>query len=348
MLIAAGLSACLYSRQASQADQDAQARADHLLEQAPGALIVDTDVGNDDVLALLYLMQHPGVELRAITVVGTGLVHCEPGIRHINGLLELTASPEVPVSCGTETPLAAEHPFPEAWRLAADRLWGLNLPANDRLPSALSAPDLLAETLASAENSITVLALGPLTNLALALDAHPEIAAKIERLYIMGGAVEVPGNVYDESLGFDNRTAEWNLYADAAAAKIVFESGVSIVLVPLDATNYAPVNMDLFRRLGQNHSTRAATFTYDLFYINQGWIQSGGYYLWDTLTAAILTGEELADFSDYRLVVIAEPGPDFGRTALSPDGPLIRVAVWADADLFEALFLQTINLGASP
>ena len=320
-----------------------QTEINALLEKATGPLIVDTDMGNDDVLALLFLMQHPGVELQAVTVVGTGLVHCAPGIRNVQGLLELTQYADIPVSCGTEEPLDAEHAFPEAWRRAADRLWGLNLPANDRQPSPLPAPDLLAESLTDADQPITVLALGPLTNLAQAFKSNPQVIEKIERLYLMGGAVEAPGNVYDPSLGFDNRTAEWNIYADPLAARIVFESGVPITMVPLDATNYVPVRMAFFKRLQQHHPTRAGTFTFNIFYINQGWIQSGGYYLWDTLAATVLTANEVAEYKDYQVQVITERGPDFGRTKPSPEGASVRVAIWADAPLFEEFFLGVMN-----
>ena len=323
--------------------EHAQAETAALLGKPVGALIVDTDMGNDDVLALLFLMQHPGVDLQAVTVVGTGLVHCAPGIRNVHGLLELTQYPEIPVSCGTEEPLDAEHPFPEDWRNAADRLWGLNLPLNDRQPSPLAAPDLLIELLNGADQPLTFLALGPLTNLAQAFQSHPEVIEKIDRLYIMGGAVEASGNVYDPGLGFDNQTAEWNIYADPLAAAIVFESGVPITLVPLDATNYVPVNMTLFQRLQQQHLTRAATFTFNVFYINQGWIQTGKYYLWDTLTAAVLTAGEIAEYEDYTLQVVTERGPDFGRTKASAEGAAVRVTTWANTPLFEELFLRVMN-----
>ncbi len=311
--------------------------------QPPMELIVDTDLGNDDVLALLFLMQHPGVDLQAVNVVGTGLIHCEPGIKHVLGLLELSKYREIPVACGTEEPLDAEHAFPDAWRKAADHLWGLGLPLNKRQASPLSAPELLVETLMQAQKPLPVLALGPLTNLAQAFHAHPEVIDKIEHLYIMGGAVEVPGNVYDPSLGIDNRTAEWNLYADPLAARIVFESGVPITQVPLDATNYVAVNMPLYRNLGKVMNTRPAIFTFNVFYINQGWIQTGQYYLWDTLAAVVVTNPDVANYQDYHLQVITERGPDFGRTLATPDGTPVQVATWADAPLFEEIFVRVLN-----
>ena len=309
----------------------------------PARVLVDTDLGNDDVLALLFLMQHPGIELQAVTVVGTGLVHCEPGIQNVHGLLELADYADIPVSCGIEQPLGAEHAFPDAWRSAADRLWGLGLPHNDRQPAAQPAPELLAETLANADQPLSVLALGPLTNLAQAFQANPEVISKIERLYMMGGAVDVPGNVYDPNLGFENQTAEWNFYADTVAARIVFESGVPITLIPLDATNYVPVRMPLFNLLQQHHATRAATFTFDIFYINQGWIQSGQYYLWDTLASTVLTNPEVASYQDYDLQVVTDPGPDYGRTQVSTEGRPVQVATQPDSTLFEEIFLRVLN-----
>lgn len=337
------LASSVYLWQARLAAAQLESQAAALLAQPVGPVIVDTDLGNDDVLALLFLMQHPGVDLQAVTVTGTGLVHCQPGIRNVHGLLELVGYAEIPVTCGTETPLAADHEFPAAWRAAADRLWGLNLPLNQRQPAAQSAPDLLVDLLTNPAQPVTLVALGPLTNLAQAFQANPAIVANLKQIYIMGGAVTVPGNVFDPALGFDNQTAEWNFYADPLAAAQVFESGAAITLVPLDATNYTPVTPALFQRLQAHHPTRPATFTFNIFYINQGWIQTGKYYLWDTLAAAVSVAAPVARYQDYSLVVVAERGPDFGRTLPSPAGAPVRVAVWADAALFEELFIQLLN-----
>ncbi len=317
-------------------------QAANLLARDFGPLIVDTDMGNDDILALLFLMEHPGVDLQALTVVGTGLAHCDPGVRNALGLLELSQSPPVPVSCGSETPFGAEHEFPEAWRAATDRLWGFGLPTGGRQPDPRLAPDLIGEILHSATEPVTILALGPLTNFAQAFGNDPALVGKIGMLYIMGGAVEVPGNVYDESLGLDNKTAEWNVYADTVAARMVFESGVPITLVPLDATNYVPVDFGLYREFEARHGDRVSTFVFNIFYINQGWIASGFYYLWDTLAAAAMTAPELVAYQTYNLAVITESGPNFGRTAETEAGRPVRVATWADVLLFKALFVETL------
>jgi pyrimidine-specific ribonucleoside hydrolase len=208
-----------------------------LLNRDFGPLIVETDIGNDVILALLYRMEHPGVELQAVTVVGTGLAHCEAGVRNALGLLELSQSPQIPLTCGSETPFGAEHAFPQAWRVATDWLWGFGLPTGGRQPDPGAARELIADYLRRAEAAVTILALGPLANFAAVLQKETALVDKVGVLHFISNAVKVPGNVYDESLGFDNRPAEWVIHADPLAAHMVFESGVPITLVPLNATN---------------------------------------------------------------------------------------------------------------
>ena len=330
-------------RDAAARAATAEAEIANLLGREFGHVLVDTDMGNDDVLALLFLMEHPGVTLDAVTVVGTGLVHCEPGVRNVLGLLELSESPEIPVSCGSETPFGAEHEFPKTWRAGSDRLWGLNLPANGRQADIRSAPELIADYLRESAGPATILSLGPLTNFAEVFRTEPELVHKVGMLYQMGGAVEVPGNVFDEGLGFDNRTAEWNIYADPVAAKMVFETGVPITLIPLDATNDVPVDMGLFRQFEDRHETRVSTFVFNIFYINQGWIQSGFYYLWDTVAAAAMTSQEVVVYEAFNLEVVTDPGPDYGRTAVTDSGRPVRVAVGADPEIFKAMFVRVLR-----
>ncbi len=103
-----------------------------------------------------------------------------------------------------------------------------------------------------------MLTLGPLTNVALALQANPNLANRIDGVYVMGGAVHVPGNLDENVSG--NTAAEWNVYIDPHAANVVFASGVPITLVGLDATNHAPLTMDFYQRLERNQKTNATKF----------------------------------------------------------------------------------------
>jgi inosine-uridine nucleoside N-ribohydrolase len=159
----------------------------------------------------------------------------------------------------------------------------------------------------------------------------------------MGGAVSVQGNVGSSGAGIANEFAEWNIYIDPHAAGIVFDSGVPITLVPLDATQHAPVTMGFYQRLESLHSGAEATFVYDLLTANLGFVESGGAQFWDSLTATIATDESLATFETYELQVVEEEGVESGRTRPSPGGASVRVAVSANGPRFEDTFLSVLN-----
>jgi len=299
-------------------------------------------MAGDDWMAILYLLLHPDVNVIAITVTGTGEAHCSPGIRHALDLLMLAGRPEMPVTCGRNSPLMGDHAFPMEWRNQVDNLFDLSLPRNLNAPSDESAPELLARLLRESPQKVHIIALGPLTNIPEALEVDPALGQHLQMLTIMGGSVNVPGNV-GPSLNIDNKYAEWNIYADPHAAAVVLASVTPITLVPLDATRFAPVTMDFYKRIKSDRSTPAAEFVYRTLTQKENDIRQGWYYFWDPLAAAIATDESLANFQDLQLVVIDEEGPDSGRIMESGKGQMIRVAIWTDPARFEKLFLDTLN-----
>lgn len=305
-------------------------------------VIIDTDMAGDDWMAILYLLQRPDVNIVGITVTGAGEAHCDPGTHHALDLVMLAGRPHIPVTCGRESPLRGDHAFPLPWRNAVDDLLGLSLPQNPDRPSGDSAPELISRLLREADQELHIVALGPLTNIAEVFEADPSLNKNLKMLTVMGGAVNVPGNV-GPTLNIENRYAEWNVYADPHAAKIVFASVTPITLVPLDATQDAPVTMDFYNQLKKDRASPSAEFVYRILTWKENDIRQGGYYFWDPLAAAIAAGESIATFQNLPLVVIEEEGPESGRTLETQDGPIIRVAVSADAARFEQLFLDTLN-----
>lgn len=307
-------------------------------------VVIDTDMGADDQMAILFLLQRPDVSVQAIAVSGTGLAHCGPGTDNAAGLVALAGAGSIPIACGRETPLEGTRAFPDEWRADSDNAGGLSLPDGEP-PVDVAAPDLLAESISDLPGQIktTLLALGPLTNVADLLQQHPDIADKIERIVIMGGALDVPGNVAGSGPGLETyAAAEWNIFVDPLAAQIVFESGIPITLVPLDATGHVPLDRAFFRHLKQDHHTPEADALYEWLAANPGMMDSG-LYLWDQLAAAILVNPQLATFRDVTLSVVTEEGPDSGRV-IAAEGGSARAAVAADRACFEQVYLQTVNL----
>ena len=248
--------------------------------QTPKPVILDVDMAHEDMFSALFLLSHPSVDLRAITVSGTGEVHCEPGVKNALGLVAVSGHEEIPVACGRETPLTGDHEFPAEWRQAADTAYGVNIPTGGEA-SSLSAPDLIIDIAQSAEKPITIVAVGPLTNIAEAIQKEPEITAGIREIYVMGGALNVEGNVGNSGVGIENRYAEWNIYIDPAAANIVFNSGIPVILVPLDATRHVPVTRNFYNALGDQRDTPSASLVYELLTANLGFVDSGGFQFWE-------------------------------------------------------------------
>jgi pyrimidine-specific ribonucleoside hydrolase len=297
----------------------------------------------DDWMALLYLLRRPDVAVKAITVSGTGEAHCAPGVRHALDLVAFANRAMIPVACGRDTPLQGRHVFPTRWRAGVDSLLGLTLPTASTTQAPQSAVELLTSAIESSPHKVVVVTLGPLTNLAEAFQRTPSLVRNVRMVYVMGGALSVPGNISDAGAGINNRVAEWNIYIDPHAAQVVFTSGAPITLVPLDATNHAPLNASFYQRLQQDHATPVAGFVFDVLTKKQDIIQSGGYYFWDPLAAAVATDEGLATIQVQTLSVVEVEGPESGRTTPTLDGSSLRVAVFAQGARFERLFLDTLN-----
>ena len=314
----------------------------HPLAPARQPVIIDTDMAPDDWLAMLYLLRHSGVDVRAITVTATGEAHCAPGTRNALDLLALAGSPDIPVACGRATPLAGDHAFPDFWRDLVDNLVGLSLSPSPHNAVTVPAVDLLAEIIESSDQPVHILALGPLTNLGEVLQARPALASRLAMITIMGGAVHVPGNV-GASSGIDNDAAEWNIYIDPHAANLVLASGAPVTLVPLDATNDVPITPQFVARLAKQAHTPVARFAYDVLVRLESFISTGHYYFWDPLAAVLVTDEGVARYQTELLRVVEAEGPTCGQTQVDASGYPVRVAVAANRARFESLLLDQLT-----
>lgn len=181
--------------------------------------LIDTDVASDDAVALIMALRAPEVRVAAITTVA-GNVNVAQATRNALYTAELCGS-EVPVFAGAEKPLQREHQS-ATWFHGEDGFGDHNYPAPRRAAESKSAVDAIIDTI-EANPGMVVVTLGPLTNLALAVMKKPEIAARVGRCVVMGGAPCCEGNV--------TPAAEYNIWVDPEAARIVFLSGLPIEMV---------------------------------------------------------------------------------------------------------------------
>ena len=187
-------------------------------------VIIDTDPGVDDAVALLMALACPTLDILGITTVG-GNVPLARATRNTLALLEYAGRPDIPVYRGASRPLRGRFPYAREVHSPA----GLTrrLPNPTITPANINAVPFLADALSAAPDAITIIALGPLTNLARLLRRHPAAFRQAANIVVMGGGVNCPGNVTPR--------AEFNFYSDPTAARLVLESGVPITLVDLAA-----------------------------------------------------------------------------------------------------------------
>ncbi|MCM2680205.1 nucleoside hydrolase [Echinimonas agarilytica] len=270
-------------------------------------VIFDNDMAIDDWAALLYLLHHPNADIKAITVASSGESRCQPGLSNTASLLDLvpnTAS-DIAFSCGDSEPLDGYAVFPEPWRVDSDTLSGVPLKPSSRTPSAMHAADLIHHTLMQQTESTVLIATGPLTNIAQWIERYPADIHKVERLVIMGGNLDVKGNIIVPGFtdGHPNTQAEWNIFVDPMSADLVFASDLNIELVGLDVTNSVRVTSKVAADFKRQVSTPAAQFWDDVLDKNDWFIESGEYYFWDTLAALIAMYPELCqgDFKQLKV-----------------------------------------------
>lgn len=193
-------------------------------------IIIDTDPGQDDAVAILLALASPELDVLGITAVA-GNVPLPLTQKNALKICELAGKPETKVYAGAPRPLVrplvtAEHVHGKTG------LDGPELPEPAMRLQDENAVDFIVETLlAEASGTVTLCPLGPLTNIALALVREPAIASRIERIVLMGGGYFEQGNV--------TPSAEFNIYVDPHAADVVFRSGVPITMMPLDVTHKA-------------------------------------------------------------------------------------------------------------
>lgn len=336
------LTACAGGAEVSEpTTAPATVTTDPVFEPADGplAVVLDGDFGPDDMMALLYLLQVPDVEVLAVTVSGTGLAHCPQGAANALAILTHVGHADIPVGCGQPDPMAGSNAFPEEWRAGADGL--AESLGVDMVPMGehADAVDLLIETIESSDRPVHLLVLGPMTNIAAALESRPQIIDDLARIVAMGGALEVGGSVAP------TYRAEWNLWVDPVAANTVLASGVPVELVPLDATNDVPATVFFYEALKLERHTPAAELIYKYFTRNAYNLEGGSYFFWDPLAAVSMVKPDVITAQLREVTVVEQPGDEIGALIEQPDGVEARVGLSADRATFEETFLSMINGG---
>lgn len=295
-------------------------------------VLFDHDGGVDDLLSLMMVLAMPHIELVGVVVtpadcfIGPATASTLKILRFFNRL-------DIEVSQGA---LHGVHSFPRVWRAHVYPIEALPIlnENEETLPAPVLEPghEFIARKLRSAAKPLTVLITGPVSNLAMALSLEPELAAKIEEVVWMGGALGVEGNVRDYE---HDGSAEWNAYWDPPATYALWQSPVPLTIFPLDATNHVPVTRDFLQRLARQRRYSLSDLAGQCWALTLGTIPSYEYvyHMWDTLTTGYLGGPQFITFREAQTEVVAA-GPSAGRIKEVEEGRLVRAADKVDIEGF--------------
>ncbi len=303
-------------------------------------VLIDCDPGHDDAIALLLALASPELDVLGVTTVAgnVGIDKTTPNALRVLGLAQCT---EVPVAAGFSRPLY--RPLQIAANVHGESgLDGPMLPEPKARPVSVHAVDFLAEKISSSAEPVTLVPVGPLTNIAVLLNSYPDIGSQIARIVLMGGAIGT-GNV--------TPAAEFNIYVDPEAAHRVFHSGLPVTMMGLDVTHKALLNAghaDLLRATGAVGKFVAELL--DFFLVNhpRHYDTRGGVPIHDALAIAHLIWPDLVETVDCHVTVETQSDLCRGRTVVdrwhvTGQTPNATVGIDLDSETFAANLLERLG-----
>jgi inosine-uridine nucleoside N-ribohydrolase len=306
----------------------------------PTKVFIDCDPGHDDAIAILMAAALPQLDLVAITTVA-GNQTLDKTTRNARVVCGVAGIEGVPIAAGADRPLVRDS----ITAAAVHGESGLDGPVLDGIEAALDprhAVDLIVETYQSSTEPVTLVAIGPLTNVALALRMHPTLAARIPAIYMMGGAW---------GLGNHTPSAEFNVFADPEAARAVVHSGIPISMSGLELTSHTAITDDVVRRVSEL-GTPVGRFVGDILEFYRGSFQARHGYdgapIYDACTIAWLADPDLVRSRPMNVEVDTNEGPNLGRTVVDVQGvlgrePNVDVGIDLDAARFWELVISSLG-----
>nr|MDT0660358.1 nucleoside hydrolase [Micromonospora sp. DSM 115978] len=301
-------------------------------------VVIDCDPGVDDMVALLLACASPEIDLLAVTTVG-GNLGLATTTRNARAVLALAGRADLPVASGTSRTLVRVPPPRAGHPHGPDGLGGIRLPEPAGAADPRHAIDLLAEVVDGADRPVTLVAIGPLTNVALFYSRYPELAARLGRLVLMGGSTGA-GNI--------TPAAEFNIWFDPEAAyRVLTDPPVPTIMVGLETTYAAalgradlvrlasagPVGALVARALGHYLRSYAEVLGRDAVPVH------------DAVAVLAAIRPELLDLRPARIEVDTSSGPDRGATTVDQhhDRPTAQVATGVDVTAFADLIVTRVG-----
>ena len=263
-------------------------------------IIIDTDPGIDDALAIFYALNAPGIEVMGLTTV-FGNVATDLSTKNALRLLEIADRQDIPVAAGAKTPLVRPFRGGTHFVHGNDGQGNVNLPDPTLERFEESAAEFIIEQVMYHPGEITLVPIGPLTNIALALRLEPRIVENVKGVVLMGGAALVPGN--------STPAGEANIYNDPEAAELVFNAGWDVTMLGLDVTTMLLMTSEQAKRYATSQKATSQHLSKIVpHYINFHRMGYGldGMFIHDSAVISYLLAPDAFKVEQYPLVVATD------------------------------------------
>ncbi|HUL34125.1 MAG TPA: nucleoside hydrolase [Candidatus Eisenbacteria bacterium] len=283
----------------------------------PYRIILDTDPGVDDAIAIFLALRSPELKVEAVTPV-SGNVPLSLTLPNALRLVEIAGRTDIPVAAGASEPLVRRL-VTAKYAHGINGLGGVEFPEPKLKPVAETANEIMTRLIRANPHEISIVAIGPLTNVATVLKSDPSIAPLIKSIVIMGGSLS-GGNI--------TPAAEFNLYVDPEAARIVFDAGVPLTMIGLDVTRKVVIHEEQVRALeaAQNPVSQAAgkILRSNFERMRKMSAASVGFAMHDPLTIAQLIDPSMVTLTDYFVEIETSGELTAGETVGYAHGPVRR------------------------
>ncbi len=308
------------------------------------SLIYDSDGNIDDLLAFMFIKELNEFDLLAVTTTGNGRCHSDFVGQNILDFLSQIGMRDIELSDKSSTSLSCVGSYPRNDRTLCDNLSYISLKKSNQKTSTVISHQLMINKINTSTNPVTIICSGPLTNLGLALLTCPSIKKKIDHVYIIGGAITVPGNIQRAFNGSVNVSAEYNIALDVRATQIVLNSGLPVTLIPLDLTHQLESLKSMIEASTKNQSKCLNTqiilsLLKPKFFPN---IQSA--ITFSSIFAVLhVLNSKIGSEVPMKLQVNTVNGPQYGQLLTCLQGANVGVCINANKSEFLELFFENLS-----
>lgn len=294
-------------------------------------IVIDTDASTDDAIAILYLLNQKSIDVKAIIVDKNGASTANAAPGHIGYILKLAKQTQIPVYLG----LNKKSKYKNVYPAQAQALIDGSFKHKASIKHLVKRTELINII---NQQSVDILSLGSLTNIA---DILPSIKQHINHITIMGGAVNVPGNLDAFISNTQNKYAEWNIYVDPDAFKNTLSSGLPITLISLDSTDKAILTEAFMEKLLTHKIYPEADFVYNMLLQSNSYINDGQYDFWDPLAAYAVVNA--VPTTTKKINVVTTPGRHLGQLYQDKNGWPIQIVTGVNVHQLETALIKALT-----